>query len=274
MDKDTIKVAAKFNGTDKYNYENYCLQTLAMGGMKGGWNWAYLQILPVTVTAATTTSPAVTQDEVNKNIKLKRIAWNYLVLLLDRTARNIAMQVPNEDPREAWIALENRYKPRSIEAYTKLCIDFKKCNMERPNQDPKTWIMTLHKLNNRMNVIDASYRKPDTVMISHILSKLPDQYGMFNTSITLVGYSQMMLRNSGQEVTTIGKCTWRRKFPCIQTKLSTQPMNQRTTPKIKTKLMLDTTNVETVVKEDTRLRIAGKKEEVKLVNSQVGTIWM
>ena len=66
--------------------------------------------------------------------------------------------------------------------------------MENPNQDPETWIMALHKLNIRMSEINASYRKTDVVMISHILSKLPDkQYGNFNTSLTLVGYSQMTL---------------------------------------------------------------------------------
>ena len=192
MDEDTIKLAAKFDGTDKYDYENYCLRTLALGGMKGGWNRAYLQTLPIAANAtATANNPVVTQDEAEENIKLNRIAWNYLVLSLDGTARSIVMGVLNDDPRAAWLALENRYKPRSIEAYTKLCIDFEKCVMERPTQDPETWIMALHKLNSRMGEINAQYRKSDTVMISHVLSKLPEEYGMFSTGVTLVGYSQL-----------------------------------------------------------------------------------
>ena len=108
MDKDTIKMAAKFDGTDKYDYKNYCLRTLAMGGMKGRWNKAYLQMLPITAnTIATTGNPVVTQDEAEENVKLNQIAWNYLVLSLDGTARSIAMQVANEDPRAAWLALKN-----------------------------------------------------------------------------------------------------------------------------------------------------------------------
>jgi len=108
MDEDTIKLAAKFDGTDKYDYENYCLRTLALGGMKGGWNRAYLQTLPIVANAtATANNPVVTQDEAEENIKLNRIAWNYLVLSLDGTARSIVMGVLNDDPRAAWLALEN-----------------------------------------------------------------------------------------------------------------------------------------------------------------------
>ena len=47
--------------------------------------------------------------------------------------------------------------------------------MENPNQDPETWIMALHKLNIKMSEIDASYRKTDVVMISHILSTLQNK---------------------------------------------------------------------------------------------------
>src|SRR5687767_13870957 len=103
-------------------------------------------------------------------------------------------QIKTKDPYLAWQQLISRYKPSTIDAYTKLNQDLECCVMSDPANNPEPWLCQLSALNARLGDIDPKYQKDEIQMILHILNKLSnDLYRVFMTMYQVHGYSTTTL---------------------------------------------------------------------------------
>ena len=86
----------KFDGTERLGFHRYKRQLLAIGGIKGGFDEALIQTLPI---------PSVISSGHDDVIRKRKLAWSYLYLTLDGAPLAMVERQTSQDPTVAWKAL-------------------------------------------------------------------------------------------------------------------------------------------------------------------------
>lgn len=124
----------KFNGTERLGFPRYKRQLLAIGGIKGGFDEALENSLPI---------PSSISAHYKEVVKKRKFAWSYLYLTLDGAPLALVKKQTSNNPSVAWKALCDRYEPNTVEAFTQITREMEACVLEQPDEDPEQW---LHKL--------------------------------------------------------------------------------------------------------------------------------
>jgi len=108
MSKLSEEKSKKFDGEDRHEWPKFAKKMLVIGGIRGGWDEALETQLDLT--------------DANK-LKLK-LAWNYLVIMLEGEALSELDLISGKDAYEAWKHLATTYEPIDDKAYADLEMKF------------------------------------------------------------------------------------------------------------------------------------------------------
>ena len=188
MSKLSEEKIKKFDGQDRHEWPDFSKKLLGIGIIKGGWDEALTTKLDLT-------------DADNK--KLNRLAWGYLIIMLEGEAMSELDNFPSENAYEAWQHLTTKYEPKDDKAYADLEMKFAECGLGSPEENPERWINDLIRINNRIAGCHTSQKKSDVMMIAHVLSKLPKDEKYYKNFIAMTrrfGYSKQTIMEFKKEV--------------------------------------------------------------------------
>jgi len=188
MSKLSEEKIKKFDGQDWHEWPGFSKKLLGIGIIKGGWDEALTTKLDLT-------------DADNK--KLNRLAWGYLIIMLEGEAMSELDNFPSENAYEAWQHLTTKYEPKDDKAYADLEMKFAECGLGSPEENPERWINDLIRINNRIAGCHTSQKKSDVMMIAHVLSKLSKDEKYYKNFIAMTrrfGYSKQTIMEFKKEV--------------------------------------------------------------------------
>ncbi|HEY9301146.1 MAG TPA: hypothetical protein VIQ31_33265, partial [Phormidium sp.] len=145
MSGTNMSMIVKFDGKDKQEWPRFVKKTYATGAREGGWHIALKNNLSI--------EDYETDETRERNQRLRQQAWSHLLFALENKPLDMLDEFTDENPYDAWEALNQKYLPKTIEAYAAVSDEFEKCVLPYDTADPENWIEKLIQINTRLGLI-------------------------------------------------------------------------------------------------------------------------
>ena len=177
----SVKYYALTNENARSFFDEWYLKTMAIINKKG-WS-APFDDPTAEIPSAADVARADATEKSKSLYKANNEAYDQILMGCSGIPLGLVKRAKG-NARKAMEALKKKYSMKDESNLTEMLNLFVQCKLKDTTTDPDSWFLELDQINDKLEGIDAKYRKEEFELKAHLLGNLPEGYNDVKTKIS------------------------------------------------------------------------------------------